>query len=328
MSNSTTVIDLIIPGLVDIPTHELDELELRDSIPHLNKLLRFSSKKANTVTDFDLAIIQRLGIGIDHLPYAEACGEKGNPNQLLFKPVFLKSDMNNAVVFPIEIDDDELSFIINDLNNYFKEDCDIKEIKNNTWLMQLKDCAPIIGTPHYLSAMGKKVTHYLEQSKADISWFKLTNEIQMFLYQHEINQKRLQTGLPIINSLWFWGAGCLNSERQIDHRWFSDEYELSQLGQMLTGNSGTLSDAGQEELTQSTTIVDLSILKALKTGSHINLNQLLIDMEDTYLKNIMSQQGITIRLNACSDFSYIYQPLMAYKFWKPAITFKGFCISK
>jgi hypothetical protein len=38
-------------------------------------------------------------------------------------------------------------------------------------------------------------------------WRALLNEIQMLLHDCPINQERENRGLPLANSLWFWGAG-------------------------------------------------------------------------------------------------------------------------
>jgi hypothetical protein len=38
-------------------------------------------------------------------------------------------------------------------------------------------------------------------------WRTLLNEIQMLLHDCPINQERENRGLPLVNSLWFWGAG-------------------------------------------------------------------------------------------------------------------------
>ena len=38
-------------------------------------------------------------------------------------------------------------------------------------------------------------------------WIRLQAEAQMVLHQHAVNQQREQSGLPTLNSLWFWGSG-------------------------------------------------------------------------------------------------------------------------
>ncbi|MDR2112419.1 MAG: hypothetical protein LBQ62_04860, partial [Candidatus Accumulibacter sp.] len=41
----------------------------------------------------------------------------------------------------------------------------------------------------------------------DRAMLKLLNEIQTFLHAHPVNRRREDNGLPLVNSLWLWGAG-------------------------------------------------------------------------------------------------------------------------
>ncbi len=41
------------------------------------------------------------------------------------------------------------------------------------------------------------------------SWLRLGNEMQMLLHALPVNREREAQGLPVINTLWFWGAGAL-----------------------------------------------------------------------------------------------------------------------
>jgi len=40
-------------------------------------------------------------------------------------------------------------------------------------------------------------------------WQSRMNEMQMLLHMHPVNQARENAGLPILNSVWFWGGGTL-----------------------------------------------------------------------------------------------------------------------
>ena len=59
---------------------------------------------------------------------------------------------------------------------------------------------------------GQNIRHYLPQGKEQAFWHRLQNEIQMLL--HNINQHTLSASsvLPLVNSVWFWGQGCLPQE--------------------------------------------------------------------------------------------------------------------
>ena len=48
--------------------------------------------------------------------------------------------------------------------------------------------------PHILSVLGKTANPFIEQSRQILPWYKLLNEIQMFMHQHEVNQQRMQRG--------------------------------------------------------------------------------------------------------------------------------------
>ena len=40
-----------------------------------------------------------------------------------------------------------------------------------------------------------------------VTYHQLLGEVQMVLHEHNVNQQRAASGLPEINSLWFWGGG-------------------------------------------------------------------------------------------------------------------------
>jgi hypothetical protein len=195
-------LDIIVPGLFNLPEHELDRDQLTASTPALHRLLRFASQTPVAPVGFDRRLAEILGIGPGTLPFAEAINAGGDGRQLLFKPIFLKPDLNNALVFPCQVDKDGLDLIIKDLADYFKADCNIKRATDDTWIMQLSTCDAPQGMPHYLSVVGTGVSHLMDQAKQNLSWFKLINEMQMFLHQHPVNQQRERQGLTPVNSLW------------------------------------------------------------------------------------------------------------------------------
>ena len=57
-----STIDLVLPGLLNLPAHELNLDELASSTPILHKLLRFAERVNSSITDFDDILIKRLGL--------------------------------------------------------------------------------------------------------------------------------------------------------------------------------------------------------------------------------------------------------------------------
>ena len=299
--------------------YELDAEELRNVTPGLHHLLRFSGRQSVEVIDFDDTLIQLLGLKQSALPYARACKSSATGNSLLIKPVHLKADMNNAIVFPVETDEEDNHQIINDLSDYFKIDCEVELLSGNIWLMHLLACTPVEEVPHYLSAVGKKVSHYIEQAKTNLQWFKLFNEMQMFMYQHPVNQQRIQTGKPVINSLWCWGADNYNGEKNSSIAWFSDDMEMRQLGRLYTGEAEELSALTSSKISldskKSAIVIDLTLLKALKSGQDSNLMQILTQLEHTCISPLLESKPASLHVHTASTTCFNYKPHYAYKFW-------------
>jgi hypothetical protein len=313
-------IDLVIPGLFDLPLYEIDEAALQQQTPALHHLLRFARRQSNNRFDIDEILIDTLGLKQKALPYAHACQATESGYSLLFKPVHLKADMNNALVFPVTESDENIRLLINDLQDYFKVDFDVHALPENLFLMQLHKIQPTLELPHYLSATGKKVTHYLEQAKSNLDWFKLFNEIQMFLFQHPLNRYREQQGLPLINSLWCWGADSWQGETFSNRSWFSDDSEMQALGRLYCGESSELDDIQTRDLKHQVTVIDFSLIRSLKGHSQQPLIELLVAIENKYLQYLLEKGSHRIRLLAGSSFNVSYHSSMRYRFWKKTIT--------
>ena len=258
------------------------------------------------------------------LPFAQAYVDQDAGDRhkyLLFRPVHLKADMHNAIVVPIQENQsntEDIVILIKELSDYFNVDCDIQSIAGGYWLMRLKECDPPRHYPHYLSVVGRKADPYTEQSKAMLPWYKLMNEMQMYLHQHEINQDRLQSGLLTINSLWFWGAGSCPPESVGSASWFCDDGLLKQFAGasgIEVADTSWLETAG---FNQHSLVIDLSVLEAMKTDTESNLLVLLQRIEQKLFKPLLDavkKQRCSLRLRAGSGFDYALKPASRLKWW-------------
>jgi len=177
--------------------------------------------------------------------------------------------------------------------------------------------------PHYLAAVGKKVTHYLEQARKNLDWFKLLNEMQMFLYQHDINQKYQQPGQVLINSLWCWGADGYQGEHYPEIQWFSDDYLMQCLGRLYASSSNPMELFKVDDINNLAILVDLSILKALKGNSDKDLLSLLIALETNCIQPIVESRSCDVVLHSGGDFNYRYKPGMSLKRWRKPVLLSG-----
>ena len=319
-------IDLIIPGLFDIHVDELDSSFLRLDLPALNHVLRFGRPQVNQAFDLESMLIQSMGwSGLKTLPFAQAFA---NPETLdsdkilLFKAIHLKADMHNAIVVPIENNkknNNHISIIIKDLKDLFNVDCNIKKIQSDLYLMHLKQCTPAQHYPHYLSVIGRKADPYIEQSRQALPWYKLMNEMQMFMHQHEINGDRLESDLLPVNSLWFWGAGDLVKFNKTSIHWYCDDMLLTQFAEVSGINCLKLDDVSKVDLSIDSVIIDLAILEALKSPTEVDLQSLLIEQEkkifELLVETVRSGKG-KLRLRAGSSNDLILSRYSTWQYWK------------
>lgn len=58
-------------------------------------------------------------------------------------------------------------------------------------------------------ALGDDLKLHLPEGAAGRQWRQLFNDAQIILHNHPVNASRARMGAVSVNSLWFWGAGCL-----------------------------------------------------------------------------------------------------------------------
>lgn len=55
--------------------------------------------------------------------------------------------------------------------------------------------------------IGRPVAYFQPEGPNARFWARTLNEIQVVLYNHPLNQTRLEHGLPAANGIWLWGSG-------------------------------------------------------------------------------------------------------------------------
>ena len=311
-------VDLVLPGLLNLPLAELQQRVLLQQTPALNHLLSFARPVANHCHDFDQVLIQCLGLHQAGLPYAHAvqASDQGSAS-LLIKALHLRPDINNAILYPLQKIQDK-NIIINDLSDYFKVDCQITAQADDIFLMQLHevDAATIPITPHYLSVLGKQISSYLQQARSSLPWYKLLNEMQMFMHQHEFNQQRLQQGQATINSLWCWGNAGYAGESFNQLSWYSDDWLMQRLGRLYSGQCQPLSAVADDQVRRDMIIIDLSLLRLLKGDSTGDLQQALTDFDLRCLQPLLASGVTRLRIHTAGSHNFHYRPLHRWKFWQ------------
>jgi hypothetical protein len=191
-------------------------------------------------------------------------------------------------------------------------------VSRGLYLLRLKAFDPPTHYPHPLSVLGKSVNPFIEQSRQLLPWYRLLNEIQMFMHQHAVNQQRLQQRRLAINSLWAWGAGA-PAAPAIRPAWFCDDPVLNRfaasLGLPVEASASLEACAGVD----GAVIVDLRLLQLLKTGLDSPLDRLLLEIERDLLAPVfaaLAKRPVTLLLRAGYRLDFELKPSARLKFWR------------
>jgi hypothetical protein len=326
MTEKGSSVQIVLPGLFDLPLDELDAGFLRNDLAALNRILGLATPRDNRDFTVD-AIVQRalaLAPTSSGLAIAQAFAEddEDEPARLvLAEAVHLRADLHDAVVIPIPKTAEnrrDIVNIINDLGDLFKVDYDIAAVANDAYLLRLRNFGPPSHYPQLLSVLGKPVNPYIEQSRQVLPWYRLLNEIQMFMHQHPVNAERLRKGRLPINSLWFSGAG----EKPVvacGPRWICDDALLNRFAESLGLAVESCSGISASQDFDNTLIVDLRLLQSLKTGLEGSLDRILLDIDNNLLAPVLreyTRSRLTLRLRAGYRHDFVLRPGAKLKFWR------------
>ena len=311
---------ILVPGLFDLPLAELCDDLLERDLPVLNRLLRFANPVPNRNHSIDAMVVAALG-RLDPLteclPVAQAFSDDTEHDHLLVEAVHLHPDLHNAILAPIERSEgnlQDIDILINDLNDLFKADCYISVIADSLYLMRLESLNAPRFYPHPLSVLGKPANPYVEQSRAHLPWYRLLNEIQMFLHQHPVNQRRVAQGMLPINSLWCWGGGP-NRSINANFDWYSDDWVMNRFAKRLGLTPRPIDDLKKLERDQRCIIIDLRLLEATKSGQVADLSHLLRDIEARIFLAVNSLSAGVVKLCCGSEINLEFHRWSHLKFW-------------
>jgi hypothetical protein len=174
--------------------------------------------------------------------------------------------------------------------------------------------------PHILSVLGKTANPYIEQARGNLDWYRLVNEMQMFLYQHDVNRQRESRGRLAINSLWFWGGGEPAGPDDTGFNWYCDDTLLNRFAESRGLSPAPLECIAESPPPANAVIVDLRLLEMLKTGADTGLEDILLDIDRRLLRPLLEAVGRgrgALLLRAGYDFDFFLPRAANWKFWRP-----------
>lgn len=175
----------------------------------------------------------------------------------------------------LEITAEESDLLAHSLHDYFSaEDLYFVHPAPQRWYLRLPT-SPDLRTVPITAATGRDVDKLLPQGRDRMRWHRLFNETQMLLHHHPVNAVRDQLGLPLVNSLWFWGGGRLPG---VSCR-FDSVVAQGSLVRGLTHAAGltALDDAGYQNPESGRRFVELPRVERDQSGAGISRELLQLE---------------------------------------------------
>jgi len=127
-------------------------------------------------------------------------------------PLHLRADRDRLLAFggaALELSQEEAAALVGELNAHFQDDGWTLEAPHPArWYLRLSE-DPGIRTVAVTKVLGRDVDQFLPSGPDAKHWHGLLNEIQMLLHSSAVNAAREDAGRPAVNSVWFWGGGCM-----------------------------------------------------------------------------------------------------------------------
>jgi len=211
-----------------IPEHLLEAVSLLDADSALAKLMAKATHERLAMpmdalicvyADIEMASAELPIAAISYLGEAttEFSVDAANCHLLIAEPVHLilqRDSFSLSSPVPIALSLDESTSLVASLNAHFNGDgLQFVLTPSGRWYVHT-DQQVNISTSDPALAIDKDINPFLPQGAEAGRWRQLLNEIQMLLFSHPVNHGRELAGLPLCNSVWFWGEGKLPSQRQ------------------------------------------------------------------------------------------------------------------
>lgn len=125
-------------------------------------------------------------------------------------PVYLHARREQLILMTgpeFELNEAEARSLAATLREHFP-DWRVERTPDAMWFI-IMDRDPELETTPLQEVLGENIDGHLPRGGDAMAWHRILNEIQMLLFESEVNRNREAAGRPPVNSLWFWGGGRL-----------------------------------------------------------------------------------------------------------------------
>jgi hypothetical protein len=194
--------------------------------------------------------------------------DAGNQWWLRADPVHLRADRDRVVMLgntALDISQDECEQLASELNEHFADEgWHLTAPNARRWYLRLEG-DPRIRTAPLSTVIGRDILLHMPHGQNERRWRGVLNEVQMLLHASAVNRFRETQGLPLINSLWFWGGGRLpQAPRTVWSRVWGNDALTRSLASLTGVSCATLPECAAEWLEDGISGEHLLVMNALE----------------------------------------------------------------
>jgi hypothetical protein len=306
-----TELTIVMPGMAAILSQEIN----RNTIPpYLTKLIS-KATMVEKVEGLSRSLFNHFSespLTSSDLPICDVVPTNG----MIIKadPCYLHVDRDRLLLFAkgITLTEQESAELIGEVQPLMSEIGELKLISANSWQLGLKQ-APDIQFSALEEVEGKGVDAYLPVGEDRRQWLSLWNEIQMQLYNADLNQHRLASRQLPVNSVWFWGMGDFVPTQTV---WKTVSGQSELLTQLVATNPSASYQAEPPEAWSSGK--NLWLLKEVDTES--DWQTTLQDLDQTVFEPLWQQLSKAavdkVILEVPQFAEYHITPYSRWRFWR------------
>lgn len=197
----------------------VDDPERLRTLTQLTQLQRLIAvgETRSTQLAFEHALCRHFGMpaelpGLAAISWLGEVQDAADDHLMYADPVHMslqRDYFSMAYPAPLALSESDVEQLQQALNQHFTQD-NIRfcVAGSGRWYVRLK--RPAAMTTSLLSAVvGRDVRGYQPEGADAAYWRSISNEVQMLLHEHAVNQARESRGKLAVNSLWFSGTGSV-----------------------------------------------------------------------------------------------------------------------
>ncbi|MFA6120749.1 MAG: hypothetical protein WCT35_03130 [Sideroxydans sp.] len=202
---------LLIPDLL-LSRDAMQRISAGLKLPYLSKMLARSAQISLPPQVPEDLLCEAFGAHAFAPIRAASDGiEVGNAYWMCSDPIHIELQQSQAILQPeVKCGAEESAALCDVLNQHFAQDgITFVAPHPHRWYVRMESPSDVTTTSLRVASW-RDVKPFQPQGVDALRWRSLSNEIQMLLHGHAINQGREARGMQAINSVWLWGGGVAN----------------------------------------------------------------------------------------------------------------------